>query len=911
MRKKRIIAALLAVALLLPGGGGLERSTRAYAAEFPEPVLAVSFDDGTADDASGNDNNGAVVGEPAFTDGVVGKAIHLVNPEDRNKTATQYVNFGQPEDLRFGAESFTIMFWYKAEPDEAKESAIISNKDWVSGDNAGFNIGDMVEGINLNFNTVGSGRGRAETDRFAGATDGTWHHVAAVIDRKEQKQLTLYIDGEAAFGGTGSYGTRTYTADISAYTQTVDVTDFVLGADGVKKRGVADSYIDELYVYKSALSQECIQDMIADAQAFLEISEMETAISQVKIGCRYTTEAVTAISQIVAAAKESLKQAEVGQIEAIMQDLREEYEKFVDGAEPNTVFHLISDTHVTTETDTAAVNFIKGLQDMKSINPTASALVSLGDNTQNGTESEVTAFFKILKEYNPVEAGKTMIALGNHDVRGPSAYWEDVPSEPCNAYWPTAYELYMENNAEYMPETNGKTYFDFWVDGYHLIMLNPEDSPKDTAYLTEEQIAWLDEKLSENEDVDKPALVFIHQALDETHWRGNIYNGFGAQDAAVKAVLEKYPQTIIISGHIHNGFGVTEAIDRPYGTAVDVPAFQGSSSGLTKPGTGYEVYIYDDEILFRARDFVASTWLPEYNLSLKLTGLPVLVAKAKELRERDYTEESWDAVSARLKAAVSSAEILLNKKYGSWNVIPDTWLYHSDTRKEIENLQEEFVSIFAVLEEAPDLSQLLEDAIRRAQEAEKAKADAESEKADAIHRAQEAEKAKADAESEKADAIRRAQEAEKAKTDAESEKADAIRRAQEAEKARADAESEKADAIRRAQEAEKAKADAAQCTGTELSVSRVTLKSVKSPKKKVVKATWRRQENISGYVIQYSTNARFKNPVSKKISVGKTSHKLKKLKSKKKYYVRVCAYKITDKGTFYGNYSKAEKVKVR
>lgn len=873
---KKVCIALLAAAMLMSGTGTALGAARAYAAEAPEPVLAVSFDDETANDSSGNGNNGMITGTPTFTEGVNGKAIHLLNPEDRSEIASQYVNFGQPESLKFGAESFTIMFWYKAAADEAKEGAIISNKDWASGNNAGFNIGDMEEGINLNFNTVDSGRGRAETDRFAGATDGSWHHIAAVIDRTDRQQIALYIDGKEAFGGSGRYGTKTYTADIAAYTQTVDVTDFVLGADGVKRRGVADACIDELYVYKTALTQENIQRMVADDRRALEIQDMETAIAQVETGCRYTEEAIAKITRTIEEAKESMRQAQEAQKAEIMDKLRDAYEEFTDGAEPNMVFHLVSDVHVTGAASTAAENFAAGLRDMETVNPEAAAFVTLGDNTQNGTEPEVTAFFNVFKEYNPVKSGKVMIALGNHDVRGPGADWEDVPSKPHNAYWPTAYQLYMENNEEYMPETDGKTYFDYWVDGYHLIVLNPEDAPKDNAYLTEEQIVWLDEKLSENEESGKPALVFIHQALNGTHWRGDNYNGFGPQDAAVKAVLQAHPQTIVASGHIHNGFGVTEAIDRSYGTVVDVPAYQGSSSGLKDPGTGYEVYLYDDEVLFRARNFLTSTWLPEYDLSVKLESLPVLFAKAKDLRRQDYTTESWNAVSKQLRSAEASAELLMKKEYGAWNVTPDTWLYHRDTRKKIEELQKEFVSLFASLEEAPDLSKLLE-------EAEKARADAE-------RRAEEAEAARADAEG-------RAEKAEAARADAEGR----------AEKAETEAKAASVSIEKLKHELEEA-----QGGNQKITAEKVSLKSVKSKKKKTAAVSWKKQENVSGYVIRYATNAKFKNAaVIRKAGAGKCSCELKKLKSGKTYYVQVCAYKILEDGTFYGKFGKAKKVKVK
>lgn len=662
-----------------------------------EPVLKVGFDKEDAQDESGNGNHGQVIGNPDFAEGVKGKAICFQNPEDRQDQATQYVNFGQPEELQFGEGSFTIMFWYKADPSETKESSVISNKDWSTGDNSGFNIGDMRQGINLNFNTVGSGKGRSETDRFSGATDNSWHHVAAVIDRDSQKQISLFIDGRQAFGGSGSYGSKTNTSDVSSYQGTVDVLDFVLGASGNKKYGLNNAYVDELLVYKEALSMEDVSEMIQEDQALLSIRKMQEYVGNLEPGCRFTEEAIQAIQTRISEAVRELSEGTCEDPKALAAELSEEFNTFLEGAKENMSFHLISDVHVRNEDGTEALNFIKGLQDMKEINPDASALVSAGDNTEFGGADEQSAFFKILKEYNPLTDGKTMIALGNHDVRGPQQYWETDPAG-INGYWPTAYELYMSNNKEYMPDTEGKTYFDYWIDGYHFIVLNPENAPKDTAYLTEEQLIWLEEKLRENEDPARPAFVIIHQALNDTHWRSNNYNGFGKQDAAVKEILERHPQTIFFSGHIHNGLGAAEVIDREFGTLVDVPAFKGSQYGMTDRGTGYEVYVYDDEILFRARNFVTSAWLPEYDVSVRLKSLPVLAEEADNLEAENYTEESWQQAFDAMQTPLAEAKILMNRKYEDEN-LPTEWLYHEDTRARMEELRKELKNSFALLEE--------------------------------------------------------------------------------------------------------------------------------------------------------------------------------------------------------------------
>lgn len=61
--------------------------------------------------------------------------------------------------------------------------------------------------------------------------------------------------------------------------------------------------------------------------------------------------------------------------------------------------------------------------------------------------------------------------------------------------------------------------------------------------------------------------------------------------------------------------------------------------------------------------------------------------------------------------------------------------------------------------------------------------------------------------------------------------------------------------------------------------------------------------------MQYSTSKNFKN--AKKVTVSKTSKVLKNLKSKKTYYIRVCAYAKNGAKKVTGAYSKTVNVKVK
>lgn len=87
---------------------------------------------------------------------------------------------------------------------------------------------------------------------------------------------------------------------------------------------------------------------------------------------------------------------------------------------------------------------------------------------------------------------------------------------------------------------------------------------------------------------------------------------------------------------------------------------------------------------------------------------------------------------------------------------------------------------------------------------------------------------------------------------------------------------------------------------------------VSSTAAKKIKVSWKKASNITGYQIQYSTNKDFKNAESITVKkAGTKSATISKLKSNKKYYVRIRAYKTVSKTKFYSNWSGTKNVKVR
>ena len=84
--------------------------------------------------------------------------------------------------------------------------------------------------------------------------------------------------------------------------------------------------------------------------------------------------------------------------------------------------------------------------------------------------------------------------------------------------------------------------------------------------------------------------------------------------------------------------------------------------------------------------------------------------------------------------------------------------------------------------------------------------------------------------------------------------------------------------------------------------AKVTKVKLKSPKKKQLKVTWKKIKGAK-YQVQYSLKKSMKKAKTKK-NIKKNNVTIKKLKSNKKYYVRVRAYKTVNGKTYLGKWSK-------
>ena len=101
-------------------------------------------------------------------------------------------------------------------------------------------------------------------------------------------------------------------------------------------------------------------------------------------------------------------------------------------------------------------------------------------------------------------------------------------------------------------------------------------------------------------------------------------------------------------------------------------------------------------------------------------------------------------------------------------------------------------------------------------------------------------------------------------------------------------------------------------TVKKVTVKQPKIRKVKRSKKRQITVYWKKDKSVSGYQIQIADNKKMsKGKKTISVSKKKTSYTVKKLKSRKTYYVRIRSYKKVKGKIYYSNWSKIKAVKVK
>lgn len=267
---------------------------------------------------------------------------------------------------------------------------------------------------------------------------------------------------------------------------------------------------------------------------------------------------------------------------------------FKEGSGPVMSFQVISDTHIrnTSSTDIHNQHLTAALKDLNQISPNSSALIIDGDITDSGSSTQYDQLNSILQSVNHA---KTYFVMGNHDIFNYTDY-------------NTAKNLFLTKTGM------SGNYYDYWLNGYHFIVLGSDAIAGDKAVLSTAQLNWFQQKLKENVSPNKPIFVFVHQPLSNTVSGSNAMQD-QQQDQQLKSILTQFPQVVLFTGHTHSVFTEsTEFYNQQYCNMANIPstAYLWYDPTYTQPGSGSQglcVDVYSNKVVIKGRDFTRQEWI--------------------------------------------------------------------------------------------------------------------------------------------------------------------------------------------------------------------------------------------------------------------------------------------------------------
>lgn len=284
---------------------------------------------------------------------------------------------------------------------------------------------------------------------------------------------------------------------------------------------------------------------------------------------------------------------------------------------------LISDVHIDYREAIFQGLLYKGLSGLSSAQTPVDAVVVAGDLTNYGDKKSMERFYKILTDATP-KGTELFTATGNHDIGHvrDSGLTQDE-----------ARENFCELTNKYLKTDIDKIYYSKEICGYKFIALSDEAQKSwDHPEISDAQLAFLDSELAEGTKDGKPVFVVCHWPINGTNGQETVWDDGGMDDCsdAVKTVLEKYSGKNIfyISGHLHEGisgetvqdlFSVYNVEEQNGIFYVNLPAYGSVNRyGIPWSGTGFQMEVYEDEVIFRARNYVTEKWYANREYAVNL-----------------------------------------------------------------------------------------------------------------------------------------------------------------------------------------------------------------------------------------------------------------------------------------------------
>ena len=271
---------------------------------------------------------------------------------------------------------------------------------------------------------------------------------------------------------------------------------------------------------------------------------------------------------------------------------------FESSADVKLSFAAIADTHLPNR-ESAEKNLENAFVDVLNSKERIDVLLLAGDIADYGLKKEYDRFFRVFLKYK--DKLKLFVTMGNHDAR----FFFRTASKAVNSNIEKLLDIDLQ----------GKTYYSYDVNGYTFIVLCTEKAVLEKAYISPEQIRFFDEELKRATKDNKPCFVMCHQPFAFTHGLPEVWKtgDMGEQNDEVRAVMEKYKNVFFINGHLHGGVCsyVEEVLNEENNViSISIPGYRKENNfGITDAGVGYICEVYENKVLFRARNFLTGRYV--------------------------------------------------------------------------------------------------------------------------------------------------------------------------------------------------------------------------------------------------------------------------------------------------------------
>ena len=510
---------------------------------------------------------------------------------------------------------------------------------------------------------------RMETDGIWQGCDDRWHYVTVSCDRNGS--YSVYVDGKL-IKATGISGYSNESWGVNALT---------FGADALGQYGLGNAYIDDIVVYRGAMDAFDVQANYYEQRVSYLADEIEDRVNELGAEyVPYKTAMITSLRN-AAAAKANLTAADYAVLNELYLDLRSAYESFLAAPEKNansTVF-LLSDIHIGD--DGTEENFRLVTSQLVSLGIDVDTVISAGDFSDQPSDACTNTAYELYKSMMTKTYGLNDAffanCFGNHDIyysKETANYLTAAPlykehmddiikavasnatelewmmdskySKTDEGYKPYSYAAtyegvhYIVLNTDYMKQT-GNAAYETNADGSYSITGNKVDPIRHTTYVCDNTFAWMQKKLDawKAKGDNAPIFVISHYMFENTQamsFDSEIIiesNTVGRNDAQLRELLAAYNNVFYFCGHTHAALGMIDPYEvkvttNKYGYLEDgqtgsfwqinLPSLKANKQGYRTMPAVWIMYVYDQEVVMRARDFSTEIWLTQYDVVIKL-----------------------------------------------------------------------------------------------------------------------------------------------------------------------------------------------------------------------------------------------------------------------------------------------------